>query len=87
MNNRNRSFIAFIIVAALFAGGAYYQKVFSRKPPVIPRTVTVSRGDILIKVSETGTFEPVDKIDIKSKVAGRLLSIPIVEGEYIAKGQ
>ena len=56
-------------------------------PPVPPRTVTATRGDITIEVSETGTIEPVDKVDVKSKAAGRLLLIPITEGQFVRKGQ
>ncbi len=57
------------------------------KPPPPPRTVTTRLGDIVLRVSETGTIEPVDKVDVKSKAAGRLLSIPIQEGQYVTKGQ
>lgn len=67
--------------------GISYVRSHSHKTPIVPRTVTVTSGDLTVKVSETGTIEPVDKIDIKSKVAGRLLSIPIEEGQYVAKGQ
>ena len=49
--------------------------------------MAAERGDIAILVSETGTIEPVDKVDVKSKAAGRLLSIPITEGEFVQKGQ
>lgn len=56
-------------------------------PPPPPRTAVAVRGDITILVSETGTIEPVDKVDVKSKAAGRLLSIPITEGQFIQKGQ
>ena len=57
------------------------------QPPPPPRTVRTHLGNIVIQVSETGTIEPVDKVDIKSKAAGRLLSIPIQEGQYVTKGQ
>lgn len=57
------------------------------KPPPPPRTVLTHLGDIVIQVSETGTIEPVDKVDVKSKAAGRLLAIPIQEGQYVTKGQ
>lgn len=57
------------------------------KPPPPPRTVQTHLGDIVIQVSETGTIEPADKVDVKSKAAGRLLSIPIQEGQYVTKGQ
>ena len=57
------------------------------KPPPPPRTVQTHLGDIVIQVSETGTIEPADKVDVKSKAAGRLLAIPIQEGQYVTKGQ
>ncbi len=57
------------------------------KPPPPPRTVLTHLGDIVIQVSETGAIEPVDKVDVKSKAAGRLLSIPIQEGQYVTHGQ
>ena len=57
------------------------------RPPVPPRTVAATHGDIAVEVSETGTIEPVDKVDVKSKAAGRLLSIPITEGQFVRKGQ
>lgn len=57
------------------------------RPPVPPRTAAATRGDITVEVSETGTIEPVDKVDVKSKAAGRLLLIPITEGQFVRKGQ
>jgi multidrug efflux pump subunit AcrA (membrane-fusion protein) len=83
---KRRLFIASIIVfAAVVLAIVFHYR--SRPQPVVPRTVIISKGDLIVKVSETGTIEPQDEIDIKSKVAGRLLSIPIVEGEHVVKGQ
>jgi len=79
-----------LIVAVLLGlgvtGGLRVNKSL-HKPPPPPRTVLTHLGDVVIQVSETGTIEPVDKVDIKSKAAGRLLSIPIQEGQYVTKGQ
>ena len=79
-----------IILAVLLGLAAVVGRSVSKSlhhPPLPPRTVPARRGDIVIQVSETGTIEPVDKVDVKSKAAGRLLSIPITEGEYVQKGQ
>ncbi len=80
-----------LIIAAvlLAAGGIAGRSVIKalHPPPVPPRTAAVQRGDIAVQVSETGTIEPVDKVDVKSKAAGRLLSIPITEGQFVKKGQ
>lgn len=75
-------------VLAVAAGiGARVNQIQHPPPPAPPRTVLVHRGDITIEVQETGTIEPVDKVDVKSKAAGRLLSIPIQEGQFVTKGQ
>jgi len=85
-----RFFKPLIIVAVLLVLAAVVGRAVSKalhQPPPPPRTVSVGRGDIAISVSETGTIEPVDKVDVKSKAAGRLLSIPITEGQFVQKGQ
>ncbi len=78
--------IAVVLVALVAVVGRSVTKSLHR-PPVPPRTAQTVRGDITISVSETGTIEPVDKVDVKSKAAGRLLSIPITEGQFVQKGQ
>lgn len=78
-----------ILLIVLIASGLIARRVSTslHKPPPPPRTVAARLGDITVKVSETGTIEPVDKVDVKSKVAGRLLSIPIEEGQRVRQGQ
>ncbi len=77
--------VAVLLVLAGAAGRSVIKSLHKKPPP--PRTVTAERGDIAILVSETGTIEPVDKVDVKSKAAGRLLLIPITEGQFVQKGQ
>jgi HlyD family secretion protein len=50
------------------------------------RLVTARTGDISIKVSENGTLEPVNQVDVKSTVAGRLSRITVKEGDRVAAG-
>ncbi len=80
--------IAIVTVIALIVGslGVKVNKAMHQPPPP-PRTVTTRLGEITVKVSETGTVQPVDKVDVKSKVAGRVLEIPIVEGQRVTTGQ
>ena len=77
--------VAVLLVLAVAVGRSVSKSLHQPPPP--PRTVSITRGDITISVSETGTIEPVDKVDVKSKAAGRLLSIPITEGQFVRKGQ
>lgn len=47
----------------------------------------VSVGDVTEKVVADGTIEPFSKVDIKSKVAGRVLQLYVHEGALVHKGQ
>ena len=40
-----------------------------------------------IKVTETGTIEPLKKVEIKSKVAGRITRLLVDEGSRVNAGQ
>lgn len=78
--------IAVVIVGIIaFVGARINQALHKPKPP--PQTVETRVGEITVKVSETGTIQPVDKVNVESKAPGRLLSIPITEGERVKKGQ
>ena len=74
-----------ILLAVLFAGARVSKNL--HKPPAPPRTVAARLGDMTVSVSESGTVQPVDKVDVKSKVGGRLLSVPIAEGQRVTRGQ
>ena len=79
-----RVLTAVVVVVVLGLAGAH----FSHKPkPAPPRTVAARTDTLVVKVSETGTVEPVDKINVQSKVSGRLLTIPVTEGERVSTGQ
>src|ERR1041385_5228055 len=47
----------------------------------------VDRGDVDIKVTETGAIEPLRKVEIKSKVAGRITRMLVDAGSRVALGQ
>ena len=78
-------FLVIVIVALAIAGSKIRQN--SHKEAPAPRVSIVRRGDVSVLVSEVGTLEPVSKVDVKSKVAGRLLTIPIQEGQFVHTGQ
>jgi HlyD family secretion protein len=53
----------------------------------LARTFAVRRGDIRLIVRETGSVEPFTKVDVKSKVGGRILNVAVREGEHVQAGQ
>jgi HlyD family secretion protein len=63
-----------LIVLALAGGTAawYFQR--DGDPAVVFRTAKVTRGDLLISISATGTLEPEEVIDVGAQVAGQIMS-------------
>ena len=49
--------------------------------------MSAETGDVALIVSESGTLEPVIKVDVKSRVAGRLSRFYVKPGDVIAAGQ
>jgi HlyD family secretion protein len=50
------------------------------------RTVLVERGNILVKVTESGKVEPVTTVDIKSELAGEVKKLFVEEGDSVKVG-
>lgn len=77
--------IGLVVVAG---GGYYFTRMKSAKPVVaVGRIVSAETGDVALIVSESGTLEPVIKVDVKSRVAGRLSRFYVKPGDVIAAGQ
>jgi HlyD family secretion protein len=69
--------------AALALAGFFAWK--NLKPPVV-ETVTVVRGKATDAVYATGTVEPYDRAEVKSKVAGTVTELLFKEGATVRKG-
>ncbi|MFH1312551.1 MAG: efflux RND transporter periplasmic adaptor subunit [Candidatus Eisenbacteria bacterium] len=50
------------------------------------RTVTVARGDIVIKVTESGEVQPLTTVNIKSELAGEVQKLYVEEGDSVKAG-
>jgi len=48
---------------------------------------TVSRGDVINQVVETGTVDAVKTVEVKSRVSGRLAKLLVDEGDQVQQGQ
>lgn len=92
-----KKFVIFLIVAALLAAGYFYilkpqlgkkkmnavnAKMFGMKK----RDVTVKKGEITVKIEETGTIQPIREINITSQVGGKLVHFYVDEGDFVNKG-
>ena len=67
--------------------GFFAVKSLTKSTPKTERSEAVSRGDVEIKVIETGTIEPLRKVEVKSKAGGRLDKLFVDEGAVVKRGQ
>jgi HlyD family secretion protein len=59
-----------------------------KAPVVVPLPTTpVTKGDIAVRVQATGSVEPINPVDIKSKAAGQIIEMPVEVGNVVKKGQ
>src|SRR5690348_3037835 len=72
------------VFAALVVVGACQNKATG---PVALPTVTISRADIAVRVQATGTVEPINPVDIKSKAQGMITQMPVEVGSVVKRGQ
>jgi HlyD family secretion protein/macrolide-specific efflux system membrane fusion protein len=73
--------IVLAIVAMVRRGGAGPKELDASL--IVP----VKRGDLKLEVIETGKVQPREKVEVKSKVAGQVERVLVVEGEHVGKGQ
>ena len=76
------------VIAAVGITGAVVSTQRALKPQAKPlRAETVQRGDVEIKVIETGSIEPLRKVDVKSKAGGRISRLFVDAGAIVQQGQ
>jgi HlyD family secretion protein len=84
----NKKALIAIGLVVVGGGGFYFTRMKSTKPVVtVGRIVSAETGDVTLIVSESGTLEPVIKVDVKSRVAGRLSRFYVKPGDLVAAGQ
>jgi len=77
-----------VVLPVFVIGGCAAAAVVKLRPkPDKPRTAQVQRGDIVVTVRETGYVEPEIRVEVKSKVAGRLAQLAVEEGDEVVEGQ
>ncbi len=51
------------------------------------KTAKAEVGDVQVRVTEVGSVEPQVKVDVKSVLSGKVVDLPVREGDRVAKGQ
>lgn len=77
--------IVFIVLCAV--GGLMLKGAAPAKKPNGASEATVSRGEVVDEIVETGSIAAVDTVAVKSQVSGRLQTIYVQAGDMVKKGQ
>jgi HlyD family secretion protein len=80
-------FFAVFLPLALIGGCAATVVLKLRQFTAPPRTAKVEQGDVVVTVRETGTIEPIKRVEVKSKVAGLVAVLAVEEGDRVEAGQ
>ena len=56
------------------------------KPPALA-TATITRGDVEDTVLATGALQPFQLVSVGAQVSGRVISLKVVTGDHVARGQ
>ncbi len=77
------------VPAMLLLGGILFLFVRSgnRNHGPLYTTETVSRGNLVVKVSATGTLEPTNQVDVGSELSGLVEVVLAEENDHVEKGQ
>ena len=79
-----------VAVLLVLAGGGY---AFTRtrnaaeNEPARWRTATVTRGDLLVSISASGSVRPAAEVEVRSRATGVVTDVLVDEGQRVAAGQ
>src|SRR5262249_40450519 len=75
-------------VVAVLAAGAVWQRFSARPrgPADALATQVVERHDIALTIEASGTIEPVDLVEVKSKASGTITDMPVWVGWRVSAG-
>ena len=74
---------AAVVVAALVLPSATRH---TSKQPTVP-VESVQRRDVEVTIEATGTIEPVELVEVKSKASGQIIRMPVETGSLVRSGQ
>lgn len=78
---------ALVLAGCAFGGYHYYEGQQAAKQTAAVETTKVVRMDMKSTVSATGTIQPVDSVEVSSKITARLKSVLVKENDKVTAGQ
>ncbi|MDX1933368.1 MAG: efflux RND transporter periplasmic adaptor subunit [Capsulimonadales bacterium] len=86
MNSKVRLALIAVVIVGIVAFAWSRLTTKTTDKPKIGRIVEAKTGTISLTVAENGTLEPVNQVEVKSRVAGRILKIYVREGDRVKAG-
>ena len=77
-------FILIILAVSSYFGYKYY--VSTKTVPTKTQMVKVTKGDVRSAISATGTVQPVNSVDVSSKITGRIVEVRVKENDWVKAG-
>ena len=78
---------ALVLAGCAFGGYRYYEAQQAAQQAAAVETTKVVRMDMKSTVSATGTIQPVDSVEVSSKITARLKSVLVKENDKVTAGQ
>lgn len=82
---RTRTIVIGGVVAAVAAGGVFARTAMADKGTEV-RTEVITRRDLTSVVTASGTIDPKRKVDISADISGRVIELPVQEGQWVERG-
>src|SRR6266566_2548590 len=83
----NKRLLILIVVAVVLVGGGVFYRSRAAGNTSTPITATVSRGDVIAKVSATGALQPVTTVQVGTQVSGTIKALHADFNSQVHKGQ
>jgi HlyD family secretion protein len=84
---KKRLIVILALIAAIGIGGAAFSRARSTTKNPSPITAAVTRGDVIEKVSATGTLQPVTTVQVGTQVSGTIKALHADFNTEVRKGQ
>ena len=76
-----------LLVILLLGGGALFWLQRGSESAVHYQTAEVTRGDLMVTVTATGTLEPVNQVDVGSELSGIIETVAVDFNDRVQRGQ
>ncbi len=87
--NKKRGFLKWIILIVILIGAMQGFSSCGKSSDGLEliRMDKITRGDLWLSVTATGTVKPYNRVEVKAPIAGRIEDILVREGEMVNRGQ